>query len=48
MRHKYDQFEEIYKLIKNIDMDDAIIKTMKLKEILKYFTNSITDEKLLR
>lgn len=47
MRHRYDQFEEIYKLIKNYDSDDAIIQTMKLKEISKCFTKNVTDEKVL-
>lgn len=47
MRQKVE-FEEIGKLINNLETDDEIIKTMGFKEILKIFTKNIVDEKTLR
>jgi hypothetical protein len=48
MRHKSEQFEEIYKLINAYDSNDAIISTMKLKKINESFAKNVTEEKLLR
>jgi hypothetical protein len=50
MRHRNDQFEEIFKLIKDYDnyCDDAIIQSVKLRDISKRFTLVVTDERILR